>query len=800
MWLTDMQKIGVGLTSFGAFFMFLGVIMLFDGALLAMGNILFVSGLPLVIGPRKTGWFFARRDKWRGSLCFFAGLILVFLKRPFYGMLIETFGFINLFGDFFPVVVAFLRQVPIIGPVLSMPVVRQVTDRIVGRRAASCTASEVDYGTQAPTTHPKLRLIPSPEFAIRPSSRLLAPLFRTTNTTQRQSMAWYTTLIPRKRSSRGLLLVGGGGSSGGSQGAGLVGGGGRKAVAAALQAQGKEERVAESVSSTSASASGATSGGRDSNETGETSNPSVALTSEGGDGGFGAVEEECEPEIVGGRGVSFVDLPLEVRGAKGRRRTWSAGQGIVGDGGGLGGSGKEADEVVRVTVLLDGDGDVFHHTLFQLGFIGGQRAAQAIEAHVKRFVASKFAVDESRISLMVFVFLNGQGLVSHLSKTLPLSPPPSPSTSSSPPRSTPTIDLAAFSHGFASTAFPSAIIDTGRASQSADMALKNHLIHHLPTSSLVLIGGSHDGGYARALLALPPSYAIKEKVVIVQTSSICANAVKGLGCEVWRFDGEGVFAVRESGGGVKRKSAGERRRSSASGSSGMGDGVSGPGEDGSAVASAGGGVKRSSVGEGGAVQSQQMIVHGEGQGRGKIGYTKLINAPPTSPIHLPPSPSSRATKSFSTIPQPAPFYIPPRFQPLISVLIAQHSAGYSHPLQYSIEAERLGIVGLGGGLMDEGTGAGEKSKVGREWIRLMPKYWPRGLSLPPDHHAPPIAVAPSRQPIASSLPSFGSPNTPVVTSTPLAPLSTSSSVSNKKMFGQVRLLPSWMCRMWWLTC
>ena len=44
MWLTDAQKIGVGLTSFGGLFMLLGVVLFFDGALLALGNILFLAG------------------------------------------------------------------------------------------------------------------------------------------------------------------------------------------------------------------------------------------------------------------------------------------------------------------------------------------------------------------------------------------------------------------------------------------------------------------------------------------------------------------------------------------------------------------------------------------------------------------------------------------------------------------------------------------------------------------------------------------------------------------------------------
>jgi len=134
MWLTDRQKIGVGLTVFGSLFMLIGVILFFDRALLALGNILFVSGLTLIIGPQKTFYFFARKQKLRGTICFLGGIILVFCKWPFIGMLVETFGFLNLFGDFFPVVVTFLRQLPFIGTFLSMPYIRDAVDKISGAR------------------------------------------------------------------------------------------------------------------------------------------------------------------------------------------------------------------------------------------------------------------------------------------------------------------------------------------------------------------------------------------------------------------------------------------------------------------------------------------------------------------------------------------------------------------------------------------------------------------------------------------------------------------------------------------
>ncbi|KAI6000649.1 vesicle transport protein [Pisolithus albus] len=137
MWLSDTQKIGVALTTFGSLFMMLGVMLFFDGALLALGNLLFLSGLTLIIGPQKTFYFFARKQKLRGTICFLGGISLVFLKYPFIGMIVETFGFLNLFGDFFPVVLTFLRQLPFIGTLLSLPYVSRVVDRLAGSRASA---------------------------------------------------------------------------------------------------------------------------------------------------------------------------------------------------------------------------------------------------------------------------------------------------------------------------------------------------------------------------------------------------------------------------------------------------------------------------------------------------------------------------------------------------------------------------------------------------------------------------------------------------------------------------------------
>ncbi|SHO76945.1 Homodimeric protein that is packaged into COPII vesicles [Malassezia sympodialis ATCC 42132] len=137
MWLTDQQKIGVGLVSGGLLFLVLGIVLFFDATLLALGNVLFLAGIALLIGPQKTLLFFARPQKIRGTVCFFAGMALVFVRWTVLGMMVELVGFLNLFGDFFPVILSFLRQMPLVGPLLSAPGVRQVMDQLAGARRSA---------------------------------------------------------------------------------------------------------------------------------------------------------------------------------------------------------------------------------------------------------------------------------------------------------------------------------------------------------------------------------------------------------------------------------------------------------------------------------------------------------------------------------------------------------------------------------------------------------------------------------------------------------------------------------------
>ena len=131
--LEDNQKIGIGLICLGLGFVTLGVVLLFDASLIAIGNTLFLAGLCFAIGVKRTITLFTRRDRIRGTICFFLGIVLVIMRWGLIGMSIEAFGFLNLFGNFLPTVLTVARQIPGLSTVLDFPVVSQAADFIAGK-------------------------------------------------------------------------------------------------------------------------------------------------------------------------------------------------------------------------------------------------------------------------------------------------------------------------------------------------------------------------------------------------------------------------------------------------------------------------------------------------------------------------------------------------------------------------------------------------------------------------------------------------------------------------------------------
>ncbi|KAJ5618492.1 hypothetical protein N7528_006603 [Penicillium herquei] len=133
MWLSENQKFGVIFCCAGGLFLFGGVLMFFDRSLLAMGNvrrnptlpctphshesqILFLIGLTLIIGAQKTLVFFSRPQKLKGTAAFAAGILLILLRWPLCGFMIELYGLFILFGDFLITIGQFAGNVPVVGP------------------------------------------------------------------------------------------------------------------------------------------------------------------------------------------------------------------------------------------------------------------------------------------------------------------------------------------------------------------------------------------------------------------------------------------------------------------------------------------------------------------------------------------------------------------------------------------------------------------------------------------------------------------------------------------------------------
>lgn len=77
--LNENRRAGMLLCGLGLLFSSLGFL-LFDSALLSIGNILFLASFPLLVGMSQAIYLFnplARPERWRGIVAFWLGVILV---------------------------------------------------------------------------------------------------------------------------------------------------------------------------------------------------------------------------------------------------------------------------------------------------------------------------------------------------------------------------------------------------------------------------------------------------------------------------------------------------------------------------------------------------------------------------------------------------------------------------------------------------------------------------------------------------------------------------------------------------
>lgn len=80
-----------------------------------MGNLLIIAGVPMTIGPGRTAGFFLQPKKARATGFLVFGIFLVFIGWPIFGIALEIFGLLNLFGNMLPLAYTMLKQMPVVG-------------------------------------------------------------------------------------------------------------------------------------------------------------------------------------------------------------------------------------------------------------------------------------------------------------------------------------------------------------------------------------------------------------------------------------------------------------------------------------------------------------------------------------------------------------------------------------------------------------------------------------------------------------------------------------------------------------
>ena len=109
------RKVGFSMLAAGGVCMMAGIATFFNAFLLRIAHICICTGASLVVGVGRMTGYFMNPKKMRATFTFGAGLFLVLVGHPILGMTLEIFGFLNLFGNMFPLLKVMLRTVPGVG-------------------------------------------------------------------------------------------------------------------------------------------------------------------------------------------------------------------------------------------------------------------------------------------------------------------------------------------------------------------------------------------------------------------------------------------------------------------------------------------------------------------------------------------------------------------------------------------------------------------------------------------------------------------------------------------------------------
>eukprot|EP01029_Cantina_marsupialis_P028836 TRINITY_DN778063_c0_g1_i1.p1 TRINITY_DN778063_c0_g1~~TRINITY_DN778063_c0_g1_i1.p1 ORF type:complete len:155 (-),score=28.78 TRINITY_DN778063_c0_g1_i1:108-572(-) len=135
---SENKKIGIGLFALGFIFMALGAMLFFDRVFLALGNFMFLTGFPFLIGFKKAllvfNPFYVDEDgkrvypnpTWKAICLFLFGAFLVFYGWTKTGIVVEFWGVIGKFGGIFPSFLPILKTLPYVGVVFKTPIVKKM--------------------------------------------------------------------------------------------------------------------------------------------------------------------------------------------------------------------------------------------------------------------------------------------------------------------------------------------------------------------------------------------------------------------------------------------------------------------------------------------------------------------------------------------------------------------------------------------------------------------------------------------------------------------------------------------------
>ena len=116
---SDNNKIGMFLVITGICSFTTGIFFFFERSLLLLGDICFIVGICMLLGPKGSLGFFTKKSKLIPSLIYLLGFFLLVVRWSFVGAVVQIYALFSMFRSFLPFIFEYLMSVPVIGPFLS---------------------------------------------------------------------------------------------------------------------------------------------------------------------------------------------------------------------------------------------------------------------------------------------------------------------------------------------------------------------------------------------------------------------------------------------------------------------------------------------------------------------------------------------------------------------------------------------------------------------------------------------------------------------------------------------------------